>query len=155
MIEKLARRPLNYWKRRGLDPQSTPGFAHTGPKAMLINGYSSSGGDALPYYFRKLGLGPLIGTRTWGGLIGISGNPGLADGGMILVSTFRFLDTDGHWAVENEGVAPDIKVIDRPEQVARGQDPTLERAVAWLLEELENHPVEAVSVPPAPTDFRD
>ena len=155
MIEKLARRPLNYWKRRGLDPQSTPVFAHAGPKAMLINGYSSSGGDALPYYFRKLGLGPLIGTRTWGGLIGISGNPGLADGGVILVSTFRFLDTDGLWAVENEGVAPDIKVIDRPEQVAAGQDPSLERAVQFLLQELEKTPAQTVTVPPAPTDFRD
>jgi tricorn protease len=88
-------------------------------------------------------------------LIGISGNPGLADGGMILVSTFRFLGTDGQWAVENEGVAPDINVVDRPEQVAAGQDPSLERAVALLLEELEKNPVEAVSVPPAPTNFRD
>jgi len=153
MIEIVSRQPLNYWKRRGLDPQSTPVISHTGPKATLINGYSSSGGDAFPYYFRKLGLGPLIGTRTWGGLIGISGNPMLADGGGVLASTFRFLDTDGNWAVENEGVAPDIEVVDRPELVARGEDPTLERAVRHLLDELGPERAEAVTVPPAPVDF--
>ncbi|MEM9304159.1 MAG: PDZ domain-containing protein [Pseudomonadota bacterium] len=153
MIEVVSRKPLNYWKRRGLDPQATPAFSHDGPKATLINGYSSSGGDAFPYYFRKLGLGPLIGTRSWGGLIGISGNPMLVDGGGILASTFRFLDTDGNWAVENEGVAPDIEVVDRPERVAAGEDPTLERAVAYLLEQLEADPPEAVVAPPAPTDF--
>lgn len=153
MIEMVARKPLNFWKRRGLDPQSTPAIAHVGPKATLINGYSGSGGDAFPYYFRKLGLGPLIGTRTWGGLIGISGNPMLADGGGILASTFRFLDTDGAWAVENEGVKPDIEVVDRPELVAAGEDPSLERAVEYLLEQLEASPKRAFQSPPAPTDF--
>jgi len=153
MIELVARKSLNYWKRRGLDPQSTPLVAHNGPKAVLINGLSSSGGDAFPYYFRKLGLGPLIGTRTWGGLIGISGNPMLVDGGGILASTFRFLDTDGNWAVENEGVAPDIEVIDRPELVAQGRDPSLERAVDYLLEALKQNPPSEITVPPAPTKF--
>ena len=153
MIELVSRRPLNYWKRRGLEPLATPTFSHTGPKATLINGYSSSGGDAFPYYFKKLGLGPLIGTRTWGGLIGISGNPSLADGGSILASTFRFMDTDNEWAVENEGVAPDIEVVDRPELVAAGQDPTLEEAVKVLLEELKKSPPVEVEAPPAPTDF--
>ncbi len=153
MIEIVSRLPLNYWKSRGLDPQATPAISHTGPKATLINGYSSSGGDAFPYYFRKLGLGPLIGTRTWGGLIGISGNPMLADGGGILASTFRFLGTDGKWAVENEGVSPDIEVVDRPELVAAGRDPSLERAVQYLLEQLEKAPPTSVEVPPAPTTF--
>jgi len=153
MIELVSRRPLNYWKRRGLEPLATPTFSHTGPKATLINGYSSSGGDAFPYYFKKLGLGPLIGTRTWGGLIGISGNPSLADGGSILASTFRFMDTDNEWAVENEGVSPDIEVVDRPELVAAGKDPTLEEAVKVLLEELEKSPPVDVKAPPAPTDF--
>ncbi|MEL7535941.1 MAG: PDZ domain-containing protein [Pseudomonadota bacterium] len=153
MIEIVSRRPLNYWKQRGLEPLATPTFSHTGPKATLINGYSSSGGDAFPYYFRKLGLGPLIGTRTWGGLIGISGNPSLADGGGILASTFRFLDTDNQWAVENEGVAPDIEVVDRPELVAAGQDPTLEEAVRYLLQALEENPSAEVAAPPAPTEF--
>ena len=153
MIELVSRKPLNYWKRRGLDPVATPTFAHDGPKATLINGYSSSGGDAFPYYFKKLGLGPLIGTRTWGGLIGISGNPSLADGGSILVSTFRFMSTDGEWTVENEGVSPDIEVVDRPELVAAGQDPTLEAAVRHLLGELEKTPPVKVEAPPSPTEF--
>lgn len=153
MIEILARRPLNYWKRRGLDPQATPLFSHDGPKAMLINGLSSSGGDALPYYFRKLKLGPLIGTRTWGGLIGISGNPGLVDGSQILAATFRFMDTDNQWAVENEGVAPDIEVLDRPELVAKGRDPGVEKAVEVLLQTLDEAPRKPVLAPPAPRDF--
>lgn len=153
MIEIVSRTPLNYWKRRGLKPLPTPTVAHEGPKATLINHYSSSGGDAFPYYFRKLGLGPLIGTRTWGGLIGISGNPSMADGGSILASTFRFMDTDGNWAVENVGVAPDIEVWDRPELVAAGKDPSLERAVAYLLEQLEQHPPQDVVAPAAPTEF--
>ena len=154
MIEMLARTPLNYWVWRGFEPQPRPLLSHDGPKAMLINGLASSGGDALPYYFRKLGLGPLIGTRTWGGLIGISGNPGLADGGSIIPATFRFLDTDGNWAVENEGVAPDIEVVDRPEAIAAGRDPSLEKAVEVLLEELEKNPPRRIEAPPAPTDFR-
>ena len=113
----------------------------------------NTAGDAFPYYFKKLGLGALIGTRTWGGLIGISGNPSLADGGSILASTFRFMDTDGEWAVENEGVSPDIEVVDRPELVAAGQDPTLETAVRHLLEELETSPPTKVEAPASPTDF--
>jgi tricorn protease len=153
MIELVSRKPLNYWKRRGVEPVATPAFSHDGPKATLINGYSSSGGDAFPYYFKKLGLGPLIGTRTWGGLIGISGNPSLADGGSILASTFRFMDTDGEWAVENEGVSPDIEVVDRPELIAAGQDPTLEAAVAYLLEELKKNVPAKVEAPPSPTEF--
>jgi len=153
MIELVSRRPLNYWKRRGIEPRATPTFSHTGPKAVLINGLSSSGGDAFPYYFKKLGLGPLIGTRTWGGLIGISGNPSLADNGSILASTFRFMDTNNEWAVENEGVSPDIEVVDRPERVAAGEDPTLEAAVTYLLAELEKTPPVKVEAPQPPTDF--
>jgi tricorn protease len=147
MIELLSRPVLNYWVRRNIDPQSTPGYAHVGPKVMLINGYSSSGGDALPYYFRKQKLGTIIGTRTWGGLIGISGNPSLMDGGNVSAPQFRFLDTEGMWAVEGEGVAPDIEVIDRPELVAAGQDPSLEAAVKLLLEQLEKNPQKKLKTP--------
>jgi tricorn protease len=154
MIEKLARNPLNYWATRGLKPNPTPLLAHEGPKAMLINSTSSSGGDALPYYFRKLGLGPLIGTRTWGGLIGISGNPPLADNGTILAATFRFIDTDGQWAVEDEGVAPDVEVFDLPELIAQGRDPSVETAVQVLLDQLaQRGPWREMQAPPAPTVF--
>ena len=153
LIEILARKPLNYWKRRGLEPEATPLLSHNGPKAMLINGLSSSGGDALPYYFRKLGLGVIIGTRTWGGLIGLSGNPALADGGTMSAATFRILSTDNKWVVENEGVAPDIEVLDRPELIAAGTDPSIERAVAELLKTLDANPKTPVKAPAAPTDF--
>lgn len=153
MMELLGRKTLNYWKWRGVEPRPTPLFAHDGPKAMLVNGYSSSGGDALPYYFRKLQLGKIIGTRTWGGLIGISGNPGLVDGGGVLAATFRILDTDGKWVVENEGVMPDIEVIDRPDLVAKGQDPSLERALEELLKDLKPNPRSKIKTPPAPTKF--
>jgi len=156
MVGLFARQPIVYWKNRGMhyETQTTPIISHRGPKAALINSYSGSGGDAFPFYFRKLGLGPLIGTRTWGGLIGISGNPLLADGGGILTSTFRMLDTDGQWVVENEGVAPDMEVIDRPDQIARGEDPSLEAGVRYLLEQLEQNPPGEIEVEAAPSDFR-
>ena len=153
MIELVARRPLNYWKRRDMVPQPTPFLSHAGPKAMLVNGMSSSGGDAFPYYFRELELGPIIGTRTWGGLIGISGNPSLADGGAILAPTFRFMGTDGGWAVENEGVAPDIEVVDAPDALAKGGDPSIEKGVEVLLEALARDPPRAIEAPPAPQEF--
>jgi tricorn protease len=152
MIELLDRPRLNYWARRGVAPDPTPGYSHEGPKVMLINGYSSSGGDALPYYFRKRGLGKLIGTRTWGGLIGISYTPSLADGGSISAPSFRFLDTEGHWAVEGIGVVPDIEVVDRPDLVAAGHDPSLEKAVEVLMQELKDHPPVQVVAPPPPVE---
>ncbi len=148
MIELIDRPVLNYWVTRNMKATATPAYFHAGPKAMLINGYAASGGDALPYYFRKRKLGPLIGTRTWGGLIGISGNPSLMDGGSISAPRFRFLDTDGMWAVEGTGVAPDIEVVDRPDLVAAGKDPSLETAVRVLLEELEKNPPKKIAVPP-------
>lgn len=150
MTELLSRRPLNHWLRAGLQLQKDPGISHDGPKAMLINHYASSGGDALPYYFRKCGLGPLIGTRTWGGLVGISYNPGFVDGGSFNVPSFGFVDTDGELAVEGVGVAPDIEVVDRPDLLAKGQDPTLEKAVEVLLKELEKKPVRKVNKPAEP-----
>lgn len=148
MIELLDRPVLNYWARRNVAPAATPAFAHVGPKVMLINGYSASGGDALPYYFRKRNLGTIIGTRTWGGLIGISGNPPLMDGGSVTAPQFRFFDTEGMWAVEGVGVAPDIEVVDRPDLVAAGQDPSLEAAVKLLMETLAKNPPKKVVVPP-------
>ena len=150
MIELLQRPLLSYWARRDVAPFTTPDFYHLGPKAVLVNGYSASGGDAFPYYFRQRGMGPLIGTRTWGGLIGLSGNPRLMDGGAVLVPNFRFVAPGGAWAVEGVGVAPDIEVVDRPDLVARGQDPTLERAIEVLLADLERNPPRALAVPAPP-----
>ncbi len=117
---------------------------------MLINGYSSSGGDAFPYYFKKRKLGTLIGTRTWGGLIGISGNPAFADGGSFNIPTFGFVDTEGNWTVEGEGVHPDIEVVDRPEAIVAGHDPCIEKAVEVLLEQLKKNPVKKPKQPAEP-----
>ena len=150
MTELLTRRILNYWGRAGLLPSQTPGAAHDGPKVMLINYYAGSGGDIFPYYFKKNKLGILIGTRTWGGTVGLSGNPSLMDGGYTGVPTFGFIDTDGNWAVEGIGVAPDIEVIDRPELVAKGKDPSLEKAVEVLLEELKKNPPKKSTKPEEP-----
>ncbi|HUQ31152.1 MAG TPA: PDZ domain-containing protein [Pyrinomonadaceae bacterium] len=150
MIELLERKPLNYWSRRGVGANSTPAFAHAGPKAMLTNGYAGSGGDALPYYFRERGLGRIFGTTTWGGLIGLTGNPPLSDGGSLSTPSFRFLDLQGKWDVEGVGVDPDVEVIDRPDLMAQGVDPTLEAAVKYLLEELRRNPPKRPTPPPPP-----
>lgn len=143
---------LNLWARRNLDLYTQPAVVHTGPKAMLINGQSSSGGDALPYYFRKLGLGPLIGELTWGGLVGYSGNPGFVDGGGVIAPRFAFVDTEGNWAVEAEGVAPDsgFEVLDVPHEIAAGREPIIERAVQYLLQELEKPQYQRPEKPAGP-----
>ena len=147
MADLLDRKVLSYWHRRGLEAQSTPGVVHNGPKAMLINHYSSSGGDAFPYYFRKKGLGQLIGTRTWGGLVGMSGNAGLVDGGYIAVPRFGIFNEDKEWIIEGIGVYPDVEVYDEPHKVAAGNDPSLEKAIDMLLKELEKNPVQKISPP--------
>lgn len=150
MADLLDRDVLSYWHRRGLEPFQTPGVAHDGPKAMLINHYSSSGGDAFPYYFRKKGLGKLIGTRTWGGLVGMSGNAGLVDGGYIAVPRFGIFDENQKWIIEGVGVYPDIEVYDQPHMVAKGIDPCVQKAVEVLLKELEEKPTEKVKAPADP-----
>jgi len=151
MIDLLNRRTLVYWHRNGLpQPMKSPGLAHDGPKVMLINGYSSSGGDAFPYFFRQTGEGKLIGTRTWGGLVGISGNARLVDGGYISVPRFGIFNEKGEWIIEGIGVTPDIEVVDRPEELARGDDPSIVKAVEVLLEELRASPRTPVTAPEAP-----
>jgi tricorn protease len=131
-VEMLNRSPLAYYAIRDGKPSPSPSAANFGPKVMLINGWSGSGGDAFPDYFRKRGLGPLIGTRTWGGLIGISGCPTLIDGGGITVPTFRFFNPDGTWFKEGHGVDPDIEVREDLGAMAKGIDPQLERAIAEI-----------------------
>jgi tricorn protease len=131
-IEMLNRAPLAYWARRDGETWQWPPNANFGPKVMLINGWSGSGGDAFPDYFRKKGMGPLIGSRTWGGLIGISGVPGLIDGGNVTVPTFRMYNVDGTWFKEGHGVDPDIDVPEDLGQMAKGVDPQLERAITEI-----------------------
>lgn len=144
-VELLNRPILSYWAvREGRDWQWPP-VAHRGPKVMLMNGWSGSGGDAFPYYFREAGIGPLIGSRTWGGLIGISGAPSLIDGGFVTVPTFRMYSTSGEWFAEGTGVQPDIPVPEDPSQLARGIDPQLERAIQEVMRLVRENP-------PAPPD---
>jgi tricorn protease len=149
-IEMLNRPVTNYWARRDGHDWPWPPDAHFGPKCMLINGLSGSGGDAFPWYFRQAGLGKLIGTRTWGGLVGLSGYPTLIDGGDIECPSFAFYEQDGTWGVEGHGVDPDIEVLDDPALMKDGADPQLDRAIALMLEELQTRPYVAPKRPPYP-----
>ena len=117
---------------------------------MLINGWSGSGGDCFPFYFKQSGLGPLIGMRTWGGLIGITGSPPLVDGGGVTVPAFAIYSTNGQWIIEGHGVDPDIEVVDDPGAMARGGDPQLERAVAEVMKQLTPAPAARSQAPALP-----
>lgn len=139
-IELLDRKPLAFWAVRDGARWQWPPTANFGPKVMLINGWSGSGGDAFPDYFRKAKLGPLVGARTWGGLIGITGAPALIDGGSVTVPTFRMYDPDGKWFKEGHGVDPDIEVPEDPGMLARGVDVQLERAIQEALRLLKENP---------------
>ncbi|MEO8359211.1 MAG: S41 family peptidase [Vicinamibacteria bacterium] len=148
---ELLNRPLyNYWAVRDGKDWQWPQVSHVGPTAMLINGWSGSGGDAFPMYFKKAGIGPLIGTRTWGGLIGVSGVPGLADGGSVTVPTFGIYSTDGKWIVEGHGVDPDIEVVDDPALMLDGGDPQLDRAIQEVMKSLASAKPRDPARPPYP-----
>ena len=147
----VMRQPLmNYWATRYGQDFETPIGATLGPKAMIINEYAGSGGDALPWYFRQAGLGPLVGKRTWGGLVGIFGYPKLMDGGRVTAPRIAFYTPAGQWEVENHGVAPDIDVDLDPRSWRAGHDPQLEAAVAAVLDSLAKHPLEAPKRPEYP-----
>ena len=150
MVEILSRKILNYWGRKGLKLRPTPDVAVDGPKVMLMNYNSASGGDDFPYLFKKRKLGKLIGTRTWGGLIGYGWSPGMADGARFAIPQSGIVGTNGEWVVEGIGVYPDIEVIDRPEAIAKGQDPCIEKAVEVLLKELKKKGVKKVKKPADP-----
>jgi tricorn protease len=139
-IELLNRPMLSFWAVRNGESWQWPPVAHVGPMAMLINGWSGSGGDAFPFFFKEAKLGPLIGQRTWGGLIGISGAPPLIDGGGVSVPTFRMYDPQGKWFPEGHGVEPDIPVVDDPAQLVRGHDPQLERAITEVMQAIAANP---------------
>ncbi|MBN1361048.1 MAG: PD40 domain-containing protein [Sedimentisphaerales bacterium] len=138
-IELLNRPVYNQWARRDHHDWQTPTIAHTGPKVMLMNGWSGSGGDAFPYYFRAAGLGPLVGTRTWGGLIGYTRNPQPIDGGFVSAPSFGIY-RDGKWEVEAYGVDPDYDVENAPHEMVAGRDPQLETAIGVVLKLLEQQP---------------
>ena len=139
-IDRLRRTTVAYWSTRDGDDFRTPAWGIDGPKCILINQYAGSGGDAFPYYFKLAGLGPLIGKRTWGGLVGISHSLPLVDGGSVTMPDFGMWDTHGNWAIENHGVDPDIEVENPPDALVAGHDPQLERAIQYCLDQLKTNP---------------
>jgi tricorn protease len=150
-VDLMARPLMNYWATRDGKEFTTPTAQIFGPKVMIINEWAGSGGDALPYYFRFRKIGPLVGKRTWGGLVGHHGGCDLIDNGRITSPNLAFYDIDGNWDVENVGVAPDIDVEQTPALVIQGKDPQLERAVEEALRLLEQNPVKRTPRP-APID---
>ncbi len=150
IVDMLARRPLNMLVTREGEDYPSPTAVMHGPKVMIVNQDAGSGGDCLPHYFRQLGLGQLVGTRTWGGLIGIYDYPQLIDGGMVTAPRIAFYGPDGQWTAENVGIYPDIEVEMTPAAVIAGGDPQLERAIEVILEELAQQGDTSMPRPPFP-----
>jgi tricorn protease len=140
-IELLNRPVMAHWGVRDGRDWTTPFVPTPQAKVMMANRWSGSGGDCFPWLFQQHKLGPVIGTRTWGGLIGMTGCPSLIDGGTVTVPTFSIYDNTGKWIIEGYGVDPDIAVIDDPAQLAKGIDPQLERSITEINTILEKHPV--------------
>jgi tricorn protease len=152
IVDLLSRDLMGFFNNPIGDRQPflAPNAALYGPKVMIINESAGSGGDMLPYMFRLKEIGPLVGTRTWGGLVGIWDVPALIDGGFITAPRGGFYNLEGEWDVENEGVAPDIEVEQEPKRVNQGHDPQLEKAVEVALELLETESVEILEQPADP-----
>jgi tricorn protease len=133
-------------------PFTSPAAGLWGPKVMIINEMAGSGGDLMPWMFKHRKVGPLVGKRTWGGLVGIWDTPPFVDGGSMLAPRGGFFTREGRWDVENVGTSPDIDVENWPKEVIAGHDPQLERAVSEAMRLLKDHPVtRATKEPPAPT----
>ena len=152
VVDMLSRDLMGYFNNPvgNRQPFTAPNAAIWGPKVLIINESAGSGGDMLPYMFRRKNIGPLVGTRTWGGLVGIWDVPQLIDGGYITAPRGGFYNTDGEWDVENKGVEPDIVVEQDPKLVNQGHDPQLEKAVEVAMELLKEHEVQILPQPPDP-----
>jgi tricorn protease len=150
-IVDYLRRPImsKVVTREGHD-WSSPSEAIYGPKVMIINEMSGSGGDALPWYFRKAGIGPLIGKKTWGGLVGIGGYPQLLDGGRVTAPRAAIYGLNGDWEVENHGVPPDVEVDLEPSTWRQGHDAQLEKAIEVVMQQLKDHPLPQYKRPTYP-----
>jgi tricorn protease len=154
VIDYLRQPIRNYATTREGEDQAFPTSAIPGPKVMLINEQAGSGGDYLPYTFRQSGLGPLIGKRTWGGLVGIGGYPPLVDGGAVTAPRWGLWFPNGRWDVENRGVAPDIEVDFDPQAVRTGKDPQLAKAIEVVMSELAKNPVKRPARPEFPNYYK-
>jgi tricorn protease len=150
VIEYLNRKPMGRIATREGEDITDPTQAIYGAKVMIINEFAGSGGDAMPWYFRKAGVGPLVGMKTWGGLVGIGGYPPLIDGGFVTAPRWAFYGLSGQWEVENHGIAPDVTVELDPKLVRQGHDPQLERAVTVALQMLEKNPLPIFERPSYP-----
>jgi tricorn protease len=151
LIERLNRELLSLDYSRNSDyPSPYPNSVFVGHLVCLLNETSASDGDIFPAMFRAAGLGPLIGKRSWGGVIGISGRGMLIDGGQVYVPEFGFLNKEGEWAIENHGVDPDIVVENDPKSVIEGHDPQLERGIAEVMKAIEADPRK---LPPRPAQY--
>jgi len=150
-IIDYLKKPVNsYWAMREGEDIRQPFGTMFGPKTMLINEHAGSGGDYMPWLFKRAGLGPLIGKRTWGGLVGIGGYPTLMDGGTITAPHFAFYTPEGKFGIENEGVAPDLEVDLDPKAWREGRDTQLERGVKEVMDALQKQPSTQVKRPPYP-----
>jgi tricorn protease len=156
MVEVMNRELFGYFNSRtpSKRPFTQPMAALWGPKVMIINERAGSGGDLLPYLFRFHEVGPLVGTRTWGGLVHTADTPPLVDGGRFVAPRGAFYDANGEWAIEGEGVAPDIEVHNDPAAVIAGGDPQLEAAVIEALRLLQTERVEILPEPAPPVRYR-
>jgi tricorn protease len=152
IVNVLGQKHLSNAIERDGQPVHDPQGAIFGPKAMIINQSAGSGGDAMPWYFRKAALGTLVGTKTWGGLVGIGGYPTLIDGGSVTAPRYAIYGLNGEWEVEGHGIPPDVMVEELPKDVAAGHDAQLEQAVAVVMQQLKEHPVPVSPIPPYP-DF--
>ncbi|MGB3464781.1 MAG: PDZ domain-containing protein [Cyclobacteriaceae bacterium] len=156
MVDVMSRKLQGYFNSKVGDhrPWTTPMAAVWGPKVMIINERAGSGGDLLPYLFRQKEIGPLVGTRTWGGLVGTWDTPLFIDGGRMVAPRGGFFDTEGKWAVEGDGVAPDIEVIQTPKMVLKGIDPQLEKAVEVALDLMKTEKVDLKPEPAPPVKWK-
>ena len=150
LIERLARRPLALGYSRTMpNPSTYPNQAFNGHLVAILNQNSASDGDIFPYQFRNAGLGPLIGMKSWGGVVGITSHGPVIDGGSTNVPEFGFLNTEGEYVIEGEGVEPDIELENDPISRIEGRDLQLERAIEELTRKVEQNPP---SFPPRPAD---
>lgn len=140
IINYLHTPPMNMEVTREGHKSIHPSEAIYGPKVMIINQFAGSGGDAMPWLFRKAGIGPLVGMRTWGGLVGIGGYPPLMDGGSVTAPRDALYGLHGHWVVENHGIPPDYEIDQDPKLVREGKDPQLEKAIQVEMELLQKQP---------------
>jgi len=150
IIEYLRRPVMSMVETREGETYAEPVESIYGPKVMIVNQFAGSGGDAMPWYFRKAGIGPLIGHQTWGGLVGIGNYPVLMDGGAVTAPRWAIYGLKGEWEVENHGIVPDIAVDMDPKLVREGHDPQLEKAVEVALELLKKNPPQTYPKPAYP-----